>query len=203
MQSKEKLLYIIAGANGSGKSTLAEVLLREKNLVFLNADEIAKEIAPDAINSVQISAGKEYFKRLETFLAQNMSFAVESTLSGNNIVRVIKKAKNRYYKIILIYSFLQSCTTCIKRVKTRVQNGGHDVPEEDIIRRYYKSIVKFWDEYRLMVDDWTLFYNGYDYAPVVVAFGTNDKYDIINKGKNDLFHNVYKIAKDEIKIYDR
>ena len=164
MHYKDKILYIIAGANGSGKSTLAEVLLKEKNLGFLNADEIAKEIAPNAINSVPISAGKEYFKR--------------------------------------VYSFLQSCTTCIKRVKTRVKNGGHDVPEEDIIRRYYKSLVKFWDEYRLQVDDWTLFYNGYDYAPVVVSFGKKEKYDIINKEKQELFYNIYKIAKDEIKVND-
>jgi predicted ABC-type ATPase len=68
MQDDHKLLYIIAGANGSGKSTLANVLLKEKNLEFLNADEIAKEIAPDAINSVPISAGKLYFKRLDEYL---------------------------------------------------------------------------------------------------------------------------------------
>lgn len=203
MHYKDKVLYIIAGANGSGKSTLAEVLLKEKNLAFLNADEIAKEIAPNAINSVPISAGKEYFKRLAEFFKENLSFAVESTLSGNNITRIINKAESQNYKTILVYSFLQSCTACIKRVKTRVKNGGHDVPEEDIIRRYYKSLVKFWDKYRLQVDDWTLFYNGYDYAPVVVSFGKKDKYDIINKEKQELFYNIYKIAKDEIHVNDR
>lgn len=203
MHYKDKVLYIIAGANGSGKSTLAEVLLKEKNLAFLNADEIAKEIAPNAINSVPISAGKEYFKRLAEFFKENLSFAVESTLPGNNITRIINKAESQNYKTILVYSFLQSCTACIKRVKTRVKNGGHDVPEEDIIRRYYKSLVKFWDEYRLQVDDWTLFYNGYDYAPVVVSFGKKDKYDIINKEKQELFYNIYKIAKDEIHVNDR
>lgn len=61
------------------------MLLKEKNLKFLNADEIAKEIAPDAINSVPISAGKIYFKRLREFLKNNYSFAIESTLSGNII----------------------------------------------------------------------------------------------------------------------
>ena len=40
MHYKDKVLYIIAGPNGSGKSTLAEVLLKEKNLVFL---KIAKD----------------------------------------------------------------------------------------------------------------------------------------------------------------
>lgn len=64
---KEKFLYIISGANGSVKSTLAEVLLKEKHLEFLNADEIAKEISPNAIDKVPISAGKIYFKRLNEF----------------------------------------------------------------------------------------------------------------------------------------
>ena len=68
MNNKSKTLYIIAGANGSGKSTLAEVLLKEKELEFLNADEIAKEIAPDAINSVPVSAGKEYLEDYHNFL---------------------------------------------------------------------------------------------------------------------------------------
>ena len=54
---KRKVLYIISGANGSGKSTLAEVLLKEKQLKFLNADEIAKEISPNAIDKVPILAG--------------------------------------------------------------------------------------------------------------------------------------------------
>lgn len=194
----KKLLYIIAGANGSGKSTLAEVLLKEKNLEFLNADEIAKEISPNAINSVPITAGKEYFKRLKIFFDDNKSFAVESTLSGNNIVKIINTARVKNYKIILVYSFLQNCTTCIERVKKRVENGGHNVPEADIIRRYYKSIVKFWDKYRLLVDEWTMFYNGYDYAPIIASFGTNEDFTIINKEMQMNFDRIYKLAKEEI-----
>lgn len=193
-----KLLYIIAGANGSGKSTLAEVLLKEKKLEFLNADEIAKEIAPDAINSVPISAGKIYFQSLDEYFRNNKSFAVESTLSGNNIFRIINKARKQNYKIILVYSFLQNCTICIERVKKRVENGGHNVPEEDIIRRYYKSVIKFWDEYRLIVDEWTMFYNGYEYAPVIVSFGEKDNFDIINKEMQHNFESILKLAKEEI-----
>ena len=198
MSNKLKTLYIIAGANGSGKSTLAEVLLKEKDLDFLNADEIAKEIAPDAINSVPVSAGKEYFRRLSQFFKDEKSFAVESTLSGNNIIRIINQAKKQNYKIILVYSFLQNCTNCIERVKFRVQNGGHNVPEEDIIRRYYKSIVKFWDEYRLMVDEWSLFFNGYNYAPAIVACGNSENYVIINEELQSMFDKIYKFAKETL-----
>ena len=198
MSNKLKTLYIIAGANGSGKSTLAEVLLKEKELEFLNADEIAKEIAPDAINSVPVSAGKEYFRRLSQFFKDEKSFAVESTLSGNNIIRIINQAKKQNYKIILVYSFLQNCTNCIERVKFRVQNGGHNVPEEDIIRRYYKSIVKFWDEYRLMVDEWSLFFNGYNYAPAIVACGNSENHAIINEELQSMFDKIYKFAKETL-----
>lgn len=198
MNLNEKQLYIIAGANGSGKSTLAEVLLPAKKLEFLNADEIAKEIAPKAINSVPISAGKVYFERLNEFFKNEKSFAVESTLSGNNIVRIINKAKSQNYKIVLVYSFLDNCTTCIERVKKRVKNGGHNVPEEDIIRRYYKSIVKFWDEYRLLADEWSLFYNGYDYAPTIVSYGKQKDYVIINKEVQENFNRIYNFSKEKI-----
>lgn len=61
MQDDNKLLYIIAGANGSGKSSLAEVLLKKKNLEFLNADEIAKEIWSNAIDSVPIFSWEVIF----------------------------------------------------------------------------------------------------------------------------------------------
>ena len=198
MKSVSKVLYIIAGANGSGKSTLAEILLKEKELVFLNADDIAREIAPDAINTVPISAGKIYYHRLKDYLQKSKSFAVESTLSGNNILKIIKMAKNQNYRIILVYSFLANCTKCIERVKNRVRNGGHDVPEEDIIRRYYKSVVKFWNEYRLNVDEWSMFYNGYDYAPVIVSFGVQYDVNVINKELQEKFLNILKVAKEEI-----
>lgn len=196
MPNKEKILYIIAGANGSGKSTLAKVLLKKDLLEFLNADEIAKEIAPNAIDSVPISAGKEYFKRLSQFLKEEKSFAVESTLSGNNTIKIIKQAKKQNYKIIIIYSFLKNCINCIERVKIRVQNGGHNVPEEDIIRRYYKSIVNFYDKYRLLADEWSLFFNGYNYAPTITSCGNKENYDIINKELQKEFDNIYKIAKE-------
>ena len=65
---QDNILYIIAGANGSGKSTLASELLPSENLDFLNADEVAKEICPENIESVKIKAGKIVLERLEKFI---------------------------------------------------------------------------------------------------------------------------------------
>ena len=94
-----KRIILIAGANGSGKSTLAEIILKEKSLEFLNADEIAQEISPEAVDKVPITAGKEYIKRLNNYFDNNKSFAVESTLSGKNIISIINRAKKQNYKI--------------------------------------------------------------------------------------------------------
>lgn len=192
----KKTLYIIAGANGSGKSTLAETILEKSNLKFLNADDIAREISPDAIDKIPITAGKIYFKRLNEYFNKNISFAVESTLSGNNIFRIISRAKQQNYKIILIYTFLKNCSICIERVKNRVKNGGHNVPEKDIIRRYYKSLIKFWNEYKYNVDEWTLFYNGFEYAPIIVSYGVKNDYVIMNTELQEQFNKILNNIED-------
>lgn len=155
-----KNLFIIAGANGSGKSTLASELLSEKKLEFLNADEIAKEINPENIEAVRISAGKEVYKRLNNYFENKISFAIETTLAGNNYLKTIKKAKELDYKVSLIYTFVENPQICIQRINVRVLNGGHDIPDEDVIRRYYRSKNNFWNKYKDIVDDWDLFYNG-------------------------------------------
>ena len=59
-------------------------------------------------------------------------------------------------------------------------------------------MIKFWDKYRLTVDEWTLFYNGYEYAPVIVSFGEKDNFDIINKEMQNNFDSILKLAKEEI-----
>ncbi len=155
-----KQLFIIAGANGSGKTTLAKELLQEYSLDFLNADEIARTINPEDLQAVRVQAGKEVLKKIDSMLLQKKSFAIESTLSGNFLVNKIKQAKNQGYNTALIYSFLKSPDTCIDRIKVRVRMGGHHVPDEDVIRRYYRSKKNFWFKYRNIVDEWTVFYNG-------------------------------------------
>ena len=157
---QDKILYIIAGANGSGKSTLASELLPSENLEFLNADEVAKEICPEHIESVKIQAGKIVLKKLDNLLDSGKSFAMETTLSGKNHIKTIKKAKDLRYKVCLIYSYLDNPDFCENRIKVRVLNGGHDIPHDDIVRRFYRSKENFWNIYKDLVDEWNLFYNG-------------------------------------------
>lgn len=177
---KDKVLYIIAGANGSGKSTLASELLPSENLDFLNADEVAKEICPENIESVKVKAGKIVLKRLEELLNIGKSFAIETTLSGKNHIKTIKKAKELNYQVVLVYSYLDNPILCENRIKIRVLNGGHNIPKEDIIRRFYRSKENFLNIYKDLVDEWNLFYNGTS-EYILVAQYTNNEIEIFSE----------------------
>ena len=157
-----KTLYIIAGANGSGKTTFAMSYSHLKNLHFINADEIAKEYDPNDLERYKIKAGKEFFRQLETNLEKNESFIIETTLAGKYLIGVIEKAKRKRFNVVLIYLFLDDATENILRVKNRVLNGGHDIPVEDIKRRYVRSRKLFLSLYKNMVDTYLVFFNGDD-----------------------------------------
>ncbi|TAE13373.1 MAG: hypothetical protein EAZ95_11220 [Bacteroidetes bacterium] len=131
-----KELIIIAGANGSGKTTFSKQILVETGFEFLNADEIEKELAVS-----KLQAGKEFFNRLGVFLDNGTSFVLESTLSGNYLVKTIEKAKQQEYVIRIVYVFLENPHDCIQRIKLRVTLGGHFIPDEDVIRRYHKTSI--------------------------------------------------------------
>jgi len=177
-----KTLYIIAGANGSGKTTFALNYKELNNLHFINADEIAKQYDPNDIDKYKVKAGKEFFKQLDDSLAKDKSFMLETTLSGKYLKKVINKAKSNHFKIILIYLFLETDIENILRVKNRVLNGGHDVPTEDIKRRYIRSRELFINLYKDMVDKWILFFNGDDNYELIA----NDE-QVFNDEKYSIF----------------
>ncbi len=187
-----KTLFIIAGANGSGKTTFAKTFASLKNLHFINADEIAKELDSQNISKYKVKAGKIFFEELKNNLKQDKSFVIETTLSGKYLVKYIQKAKELNFNISLIYLFLETPTTNILRVKNRVLNGGHDIPIEDIIRRFYRSKNMFWNVYKDLVNEWIIYYNSNEIFEEIadkITIYDKEKYqefikDIDNESKN-------------------
>ncbi len=181
-----KELIIIAGANGSGKTTFSKQILAETGFAFLNADEIKKELSVS-----KLQAGKEFFKRLDTFIETETSFVLESTLSGIYLEKAIEKAKQQGYVVRIVYVFLKSPNDCIQRIRLRVKLGGHFVPDEDVIRRCYRSKANFWTMYRKSAESWVMIYNSADEEPQRVAIGTGENFvveleTLFNDFLNDL-----------------
>ena len=161
MAQRRPKCHIIAGPNGAGKTTFAENFLpvEAECLNFINADLIAKGIAPFNPESVAFEAGKLFIKRMNRITENEESFAFETTLSGLNFVDRIKKWKEIGYGVILYFLKLPNEAMAIQRVQLRVAEGGHNVPEEVIVRRYHRGWDNFKNYYADLVDDWIVYDN--------------------------------------------
>ena len=134
-----KKYVIIAGVNGAGKSTLYQINDNLKTLPRVNVDEIVKEIGDWKKVEDVFVAGKIAVKKINKYFEEGISFNQETTLCGKSIIRNIRKAKSLDYFIELHYVGVDSVEIAKERVKHRVENGGHGIPESDIEKRYEET----------------------------------------------------------------
>ncbi len=134
-------LQILAGVNGAGKSTLYDRVFDSRQ-PFVNPDVIARAIAPDKVNDpgVSLQAGREAIRQTEKLLADRRSFALETTLSSQQALKTLARAKERGFHVELHYVGLSDKEQSVERVAQRVKKGGHDIPREALERRYDKSM---------------------------------------------------------------
>ncbi|UKT64868.1 zeta toxin family protein [Pedobacter mucosus] len=153
-------LYIISGCNGAGKTTVSFTVLPEilKCREFVNADEIARGISPFNPESVAIHAGRIMLNRITELLNQQLDFAIETTLTTKSYLKTIEIAKSLGYSITLLFFWLNDVELAIERVKIRVSEGGHNIPEEVIRRRYLRGIQNL-NSFITAVDFWFILNN--------------------------------------------
>lgn len=177
---------ILGGPNGSGKSSAYAKLKLDG--VWINADEIAKELTGDD-RAAAMAAGRAALRKIADMIETRQSFIFETTLSSQHSINTMRDAKAAGFTVGLYYTALDSVETNIERVKQRVEAGGHDIPEDDIRRRYLASLdkltaaLKFADE-ALLIDN-----SGIQPREVIrISAGTVKAFDIDNK--NEL-HKLY------------
>jgi predicted ABC-type ATPase len=188
-------LIVVGGANGSGKTTFSMKYASLHDCPYLGADAIAAELSPGKPELAAVAAGKEFLTRLAKVIAEGITTVVESTLSGRSLRHAVADARNAGFTISIVYVYLDSADACVKRVAERVQKGGHSVPEEDVRRRFSRSLVNFWKLYRPLADRWSLWYNSMERL-TFVAKGTAIDETILNPDLFALFHQLMGLGDD-------
>ncbi len=155
-----KRIFIIAGPNGAGKTTFAREFLPDEAgcLHFVNADLIAAGLSPFAPEAAAFQAGRLMLTQIADHVAQGRSFALETTLSGLGYARQIPQWRSSGYAVSLHFLALPNAEMAIERVAQRVRQGGHNIPES-VIRRRFASGQANLSRYCALVDDWDVYDN--------------------------------------------
>jgi predicted ABC-type ATPase len=157
-----KEIIILGGPNGAGKTTAARVLLPDFLDLhpFLNADDIARDLSPWDVDSAALAAGRRMIEQMRTLVQDGQSFAFETTCSGKPHLRLLQQCKQVGWRITLLYFWLPSPEDAVKRVARRVSQGGHNIPTDTVLRRYFASVSNMRNLYLPLADEAEI----YDYT---------------------------------------
>lgn len=142
------ILTLVAGPNGSGKSTISATLALETSVV-VDPDAIARTIDSDQPSRAAIPAARKAILLCRSLLTTRANFIMETTLAGRGAISLIGDAKRAGYRIVVIYVALGDPDLQIERVRLRVSQGGHDIPDADVRRRYFRSLFRAPEAIRL------------------------------------------------------
>ncbi len=163
-------VIVIAGPNGAGKTSFAKDYLHlgVGSPPFVNGDEIAARLSPSDPGAVALEAGRIALQRMEACVTEGKDFAIETTLSGRRLASRFGRWKASGYRVTMIYLRLASADQAVERVAQRVAEGGHQIPEAVVRRRFGRSRGNFRRIYQEIADDWQVYDNS-GQAPILVA----------------------------------
>ena len=132
---------IIARPNGTGKTTFAMKYLPQINSsIFLNADMIASGLVPFSAEKKQVEADKLFLREIGRSIEVRENFAFETTLSGKSHLSKVRRILAEGWCVNLVYLWLPRVQASLNRARRPALQGGHGIPEQDIQRRYPRSL---------------------------------------------------------------
>jgi predicted ABC-type ATPase len=172
MTELDKRIFILAGPNGAGKTTFAREYLPVEGqcLTFVNADLIALGLSPFRPEQAALRAGRLMLEMIAQHVQRGESFAFESTLAGKSFAKSILIWRGQGYMVTIYFLALPTVEHALERVAVRVQQGGHDVPEDVVRRRFAASRRNFEEIYKSLVDRWFLLDNRGE-EPIIMESG--------------------------------
>ena len=164
---------------------------------FVNSDEFAKGLSPFDPSKASIQASKYMLLKIRYLLRKQSDFAIETTLATRTLLKTVKMAQAAGYSVTLLYFWLRTPEMAIERVKARVAAGGHDIPEDTIVRRYHVGIDYFFHQYAPICERWILADNSQ--IPFrVIAEGSKD--EVINIRDEEIFAKIFEISEERKKL---
>lgn len=152
-------IVILAGPNGAGKTTAAPYLLRHTMGVgeFVNADFIAQGLSSFTPEVAAFAAGRAMLARMRELAGARQSFAFETKLSTLGLAPWLRSVRQSGIACSLVFLALPTPNHAVERVRLRVSQGGHDVPEPIVRRRYLRGLSNLVRLYQPIVDDWVVY----------------------------------------------
>jgi predicted ABC-type ATPase len=152
---------------------MSEALFVEESGVphYVNADLIAKGLSAFRSEDMALEAGRVMLDHLKKLAAQRASFAFETTLATRSFAPWVQELQRGGYYFRLIYLWLPSPEMAVQRVRDRVLNGGHNIPEDTIRRRYQRGVNNFFGLYQPIADSWKFYNNSNPRNPTLLAEG--------------------------------
>lgn len=168
---------VIAGPNGAGKTTVSRRVVAETLGIgeFVNADVIAAGLSGFEPERAAFAAGRVMLTRMDELAKQQASFAFETTLASRTFAPWLRERMANGYRVHLVYVWLASPETAIRRVSARIRKGGHAVPPDTIRRRYGRSawnLVNLFLPIAQASGTWRIYDNSRA-QPVLVAHGAS------------------------------
>jgi predicted ABC-type ATPase len=101
-----------------------------------------------SLNNSYLAAAIADFLR-DKMLQSNSSFSFESVFSHISKIHELEKAKKAHFRVYLYFITTSDPLINLQRVKNRVENGGHDVPDEKIHARYFRTMSNLYEAFKL------------------------------------------------------
>lgn len=190
--ARRPTLLLIAGPNGAGKTTFYETALKPKVAIpFINADVIQKNELNDVSVEASYRAAEIAAERRVDYLKRGLSFATETVFSHPSKLVLLRTARERGFRLVVFHLHMDSADLAVARVRERVVEGGHPVPEQKVRERFERNQALI--HAGVLIADRAMIYDAsvLNRAPLLLAEYRSGRLSVVSRQLPNWFVRLY------------